>query len=201
MTGLLSLCMGLTAATALAQAPHPTAFCAVELTITIGGGGMASSGAAELRDDRGKVVQVAPIEKGKASFCDFEFGAHSIRVDNENSIPVTLNGIRLIYGETQRLAVILNPRPATPEGGGGNACRAYIRAQDLHQQPIAEVRATSDAGAYIGDEFGRFLLLVPLRRFVTFTFEKAGYKPLQLTLACNSWSEELARTVYMQAAK
>jgi hypothetical protein len=199
--------IGFTVASAAAQASHPSTFCAVDLVITLGDGGMASSGTAELRDDRGRVVKVAPITAGKASFCDFGFGSYSIRVDSENTIPVILTGIRLIYGTTQNLAVILNPKSMVPEGGSGNACRAYIRAEGTDQRPIVEARATSHAGAYQGDLFGRFLLLVPLNRFVTFTFEKAGYKPLQLTLACSSWSEELTRTseeltrtVYMQVA-
>jgi hypothetical protein len=199
---LFLLLVSATSSLALAQSPRSGTFCALDLLVVLPNGNPVVAATADLLDERGYVVKTAEVKVGKASFCDFDFGPHSLRVQHEASLPVVLLGIKLVYGIPQHLVITLNPlSPGSFDGSAGNACRAYVRAEDLKRGPLNGVRAEWDGNSMEGDEFGRFLLLVPLGRFTTFTFPKSGFRADSLILSCSGPGDVLLRTVYLDVAR
>jgi hypothetical protein len=174
-----------------------SAFCAVELSVTLPDGSAVTSGTAVLIDSSGDVVQTAQVRRGQTAFCDLDFGTYSIRVAQTTSIPVTLLGVKAVYGHRQRLGVVLNPAPDVGSGGGGgNACRAYVRVATPDGKPVQRAKVISNGVAGETDDFGRVLLLVPLGRFTTFRFEKIGFGNVDSTFSCSRSSDYIERRVY-----
>jgi hypothetical protein len=172
--------------------------CGVELLVTLANGHPIGSATAQLLNAEGTIVQSTSITAGRGRFCDFGFGPHSIRVVRAGSLATTLSGIEFIFGQTQQLYVTMNPASSKDtEEGGGNACRAYIRAQTLDGKPIAGAIASIRNTRVRGDDYGRFMLLVPLNAFTEFRFEKAGFAPRSLVLSCSSWDELLERAIIL----
>jgi hypothetical protein len=177
-------------------------FCAVELEVTIPDGSAVALASAELLDGRGEVIKTAPVVDGKGKFCDFGFGSYTLRVDHRFLLPVAIYGIRLIYGETQHIRVILNESDLNRDGvGGGTACRAYLRFQELslNERSIPNVNIISSMGTPgpKADAFGRARILVPLHKFTIFRFEKAGFEPKSVSLSCSEFLPDIERTIYM----
>ena len=184
--GLLAL---LLAPPASAQSP----FCAVRLRVDLAGGGAITSASAELRDATGKAVQMQAVKDGRAEFCDFGFGPHSIRVrlDSTECAVVTIEGIRIAYGRTQTLNVILNP---CARGGDailfGDGCSAFFRVRDKAGAPVP------DASIYEGgvrqhetsDIYGRVLLSVPTLA-TEVEVRKDGYLAARALVECSRRGE------------
>ncbi len=183
----------------LAGSAQPPEFCAVRLSAVLPDGSAILSATADLIDESGETVQSRTIKNGRGEFCDFGFGVYSIRVHGQMiDLPVSVHGIRLIYGKTQDVQVTINPSiHAGAYWGGGNACRAYVRVATVRRKPIPAATVTSDHHTQTADSYGRLLLLVPLGKFTTFRFEKAGFQPASLTLSCSDSDERLERTVYL----
>ena len=129
------------------------------MAVTLPDGSPISSAEAELVNARGSIVKTASITNGQGSFCDFGFGFYSIRVTHEFNLPVEVYGIKLVYGETQHLKVVLNPPGSMgDEVRLGNSCSAYIRFTTRRSDPIAGVKVTQGAAgiqAAEADTFGR----------------------------------------------
>ena len=173
-------------------------FCAVTLSVASPDGRPVLSGQTQLMDEQGTTVEVSAIANGRAAFCDFGFGPHSIRVQQDASIPVTLFGIHLTYGQEQHLRVVMNPVPDTgSEGGGGNACRGYVRLITPDGRPIPNASAVYHGTSFHSDAFGRLLLLVPLRQFATFRFEKPGFVTRDVSLSCSTWDDQIERKIVL----
>ena len=173
-------------------------FCGVRLSVTLPDHSPVILASADLIDARGMIVQTAQVRDGEAEFCDFGFGHYSIRVYNDSSLPVVLSGIRLKYGRTQTLLVMLNPIDGVGTGvGSGNACRAYIRVFSRNMSPITGARVSLGSARYTSDSFGRVLVLIPLRRFVSVRFEKSAFQPREISLGCADPTDLIERTVVL----
>lgn len=153
---------------------------------------------ADLIDARGAIVQTAQVKDEEADFCDFGFGYYSIRVYNDSSFPVVLSGIRLTYGRTQTFLVTLNPIRGVGTGvGSGNACAAYIRVFSVDMKPIAGAKVSLDLARYASDSFGRVLVLIPLRKFVSVRFEQSAFDPREISLGCTAPTDLIERTIFL----
>lgn len=186
----------------LGQSGEPP-FCAVELSVSLARGGGADGAEAELVDQLGNVRERRHVSRGRAEFCDFGFGPHSITVRHYGNTTVTLSGIRLVYGETQRFHVVLN---ASPQIGDvltlGTACTAYLRVVDQdNRKPIGGAKASDSARNPASDEFGRLRILVPLLRFTTFTLRRDGYVPRAVVLGCARAEELIEQEIALEKAR
>jgi hypothetical protein len=181
-----------------AQSDGKAEFCAVELSVTLPNGSPIVSATAELLNDESVVVQQQPIRNGKGTICDFGFGFHSIRVRHGATLTTTVSGVKLIFGQIQRLHIVLNsPAGAGAGGAAGNACRALLRLQSPNGDPVAGVRIYHGGNSTESDKYGRALLLVPLKQFTTIAVKKAGFKSTDLSLSCSEPYEFLERNVYL----
>jgi hypothetical protein len=172
--------------------------CAVEVIVDVADGGGVSRATAELIDSRGSVIQTTGVSSGRGWFCDFGFGPHSIRVERPGSLPVTLAGIELVYGETQRLRVILNPVAAQEKQvSGGNACRAYVRVESVEGKSVGGASATYRGRDFSADEYGRVLLLVPMNTLAEFRFRAVGFRAESVSLSCSRPGEVREKAVIL----
>ena len=183
---------------ALGNAQSSRHFCALTLSVALADGSPVSSAKTELLDPNGTIVQRALIRGGYAEFCDFGFGDHSIRVYDEQHLPVTVTGIRLRYGHEQAIKVVLNsPVDVGSDMAIGNVCRAYARVTSIDGKPIASARAVVKAETYHADAFGRILLLVPLKQFASFRFEALGFDTRDVVFSCSGPEERIERSVIL----
>lgn len=174
-------------------------FCAVRLTVAWPDGSPISGAIASLVGSDGNVVQTVEVRTGLAEFCDFGFGYYSIRVQHKSSNPVTLYRVRLIYGHTQDLHITLNSSSKGDFGpAAGNACTAYVRVQSTEGEPISSVQAIRKGMAGEADEFGRLLLLVPLKEFVVFRFQSPRFQSHEASFSCMRPEEQIEKTIVLQ---
>jgi hypothetical protein len=184
-----------------AQSDGKAKFCAVELSVTLPDGSPIISATAELLNAEAVVVQRQLITNGSGTFCDFGFGPHSIRVGHGSSLTTTISGIKLIFGQTQHLRVVLNSHPEAGSGGAvGTACRALLRLQSPNGDPIAGVTVTYRGNSAESDNYGRVLLLVPLKQFTAIAVQKVGFQSKDLSLSCSEPYEFIERNVYLLRA-
>lgn len=190
-----------TVAFGLALTGNCADFCAVRLSVTLPNGNRVSSGHVELIDPLGNVVRRTDFVDGHAELCDFGFGLHSIRVSKDGFLPVVISGIRLVYQEAQELRIVLNAGHNVGTGiSAGIACMAYVRVMGTEGAPLTGVRATNQGFVYESDSYGRMGLLVPLKSFADFRFEKAGFQARTISLGCGDLtSGQLERAVYLVA--
>src|SRR5689334_20241327 len=75
-------------------------FCAITITVVSPGGEVTQYPfPVTLRDSSDKVVEEAVLQNGKASFCDFGFGDHSLVVGEEMGCsPIIIRHLRLRLG-------------------------------------------------------------------------------------------------------
>src|SRR5262249_118753 len=150
---------------------------------------------AVVMDSTGNVIDQVKITDGKGRVCDIDFGPHSIRVTIPQALPVTVSDVRLSYGWTQRLLFVMNPRPGGDVGGGTFDIRTtrpiegwegYGRVKSERGTPLPDVQISYKESRYTSDVFGRVRIIVPLREFTVFQFEKAGFRTTDLPLSCSS---------------
>lgn len=177
-----------------------SSFCALVVEVESSSGGTMQDGEAELADARGVVRARAQIRDGEVQFCDFGFGSHSLTLRQGASMTVTLSGIRLHYGETQRLRVIMNRGSGTGDMMSvGNACRAYLRVSDSRSgNPVAGVRADKSTPPIVSDKFGRLLVLVPWGQRTEFSLVGDGYQRKSFTLGCSRVGEVIEKGVVLR---
>jgi hypothetical protein len=168
------------------------------LTITQSDGSVAGPVVAQILDDQGRQLQSTQVAGGHGVICDLGFGTHSIRVERDGYLPVTLSGVRAIFGLTQHLALIMNPiADRGSQGGGGNACRVYFRIRTVDDHPVPEADVLLNAHHFRADEYGRVLVLLRLRQFESVRIEHTGFRPEVLSLGCGQWDEEIDRTIIL----
>jgi hypothetical protein len=182
----------------LGQQQSGAPFCAVELLVTLADGSRVMSASADLTDGRGAVVQTTKIVNGSGSFCDFGSGFYSIRVTDQQNLTVTLQGVRFDYREAQRLVVVMNRSAgAGSVGFAGNACRAFLRVKTPDGNALPGVKAAYEGTSFVADDFGRLIVLVPLKVFASFRLEKPGYRSQGVVLSCADPSESIEREVFI----
>jgi hypothetical protein len=172
-------------------------FCAIELSVTLADGGNAEGAEAELIDQYGTVRAKRQTVAGRAEICDFGFGPHSLRVKHYSSTTVTLSDLRLIYGMTQQIRVVLNR--ALPDSHVmvmGTGCSAYLRVTDLDSSaPIEGVRIAEVPSGPTSDRYGRLQFLVPVKRFTIFSLSRTGYGSKSVLLGCAEASDSIEREI------
>lgn len=162
-------------------------FCAVTLSVRLSDGQPVPSASARLIDPSGETVQRKRVINGRAEFCDFGFGPHSILVRAGSDCgSVLLRGVRLAYGFAQTFGVILNT--CGYEGNAsGNACFTYLRVASPDGKPLAgvEIKETGVTSPIVAtDRYGRASVSVHAGAQAEFTLLKPGYKTDVLHLGC-----------------
>ena len=178
-------------------------FCAVQLSVTYPDNQPIVLGRAELLDSTGRIISAGDVRSGHGEFCDFGFGEHSIRVSSDLTLPVVIHGVRLHYGNTQTLRVVLNQNPdhkGDVAPSSGNACSAYARITSVDGKSLSGVKVTYAGFTSVSDSFGRVVFLIPLNKFASFRFAKAGMQDRELTLSCSEPSERFERVVILLPA-
>jgi hypothetical protein len=158
------------------------AFCAVELRVfDTQGRGLASP--IEVVDSAGRVVaKTKTDDAGEVGICDFGFGLHEIRVAPNQCNSTVIDGVRLIYGRTQRFSAVLNSCLHYQR----SQCLAYFRVREREgNSGLRDVTVRTGRGhTETTDEYGRAGFYFPHGETETFTFMKAGFKGSEVKLHC-----------------
>lgn len=172
-------------------------FCAVTVFVS-DVSGVPLPAPTELIDPTGKVVAHTEADAtGRAEFCDFDFGEHSIIVGGRYCNSVVIRGVRLRYPSPQIFKVALTP--CTGEHSEGNACEAYFRVRSGRGEPVAgaAVQRAEGGRPSTTDRYGRAATLISLESLEAFTFSAPGYEPQTLHLSCNNnWRIETRVTLW-----
>lgn len=135
----------------------------------------------------GKIVAVASTDKdGRASFCDFGFGDHSIEVYPDALNSVMIRRVRLAYLSHQDFKVILT----VPKYGGeraGDACLAYFRVASAsgHAGSGVLVQIAGQLPDVKTDTYGRALRLIDSSAQDTaVTFSGPRYETQTIHISC-----------------
>lgn len=163
--------------------PH---FCAVKIEIQSLSGEDTDGLEVRLLNADGERVATSFVRDGTATFCDFGFGKHSVRIDTPYHHSVSIHDIELEPGKTQLFKVVLSVR-LSYQASGGNACMAYLRVLSTDRKPIQRpVVAFAPEFDYrvIGDEYGRAIFLVPLELKSRVVIYSRSHKPREVRLEC-----------------
>ncbi len=147
----------------------------------------------ELLEPSGKAVAWSTTShEGKAEFCDFGFGYHSIVINKGHCNSITIHKVRFYYPIPNTFRFVL---PRCEETGDvlGSACRAYFRVMSENGLPVAgvAVRIEGQQKPLRGDTYGRVLAGIPFDKTVPteVTFSAAGYETEVLRVACEKRSD------------
>lgn len=158
-------------------------FCAVKVFL-VDMDDRPASALVELMDSHGRVVQQSTADKGEASFCDFDFGDHSIIIGGTTCSSLIIPHVRLTLGKPQIFKEYLNPCT----GGDGIlvACQFYFRAisQGGDRLPAVEVGSEPPGISSTTDRYGRAQINIPVGGSRVVLFSKSGYLQSRINLIC-----------------
>jgi hypothetical protein len=162
-------------------------FCAVQLSVKFPDGTPVPAAIADLIDPNGQIAQSRRVVQGSASFCDFGFGRHSIRIHalDSDCASTLIENIRLEYGYNQKLSVIFNSCPFEGDAAG-NACFTYIRVISEAGQALPGVMVSDsmDRSGVATDSYGRTEVNVHVGSRSDFELRKPGFRPATMHLEC-----------------
>jgi hypothetical protein len=172
--------------------------CGVKLMVTTAEGRPIPVAPAELRDESGRVVAQTQIKNGKAEFCDFGFGLHSILVGGGHCAAVELKNVRLRFGLLQTFQVVLNL--CMNYGDQGNACFAYFRVSSESGEPLSSVNVSSQtiSDYSVTDRYGRVQTAVGIGKKDVFQFTKQGYRPERFSMSCDSFKGTEEKSIILK---
>jgi hypothetical protein len=137
-----------------------------------------------LLNNEGDVVARTTLTQGKAQFCDFGFGTHSILIGDERDCgSVEIKNIRFRWQQPQIFTAIIERCPS--EGDGGmSGCLIYFRVKDPSGRSIPYPTARRDHELVRGTKQG--LIPTGLLSGVTgkFIIEASGFVSEAVTLDC-----------------
>ncbi len=173
-------------------------FCAVKLIVTTHNGMPVADTSAEIRDESGQVVGRTRVVNGKAEFCDFGFGPHSILVGGSQCAAVELKDVRLRFGLPQTFQVILNL--CMDYGTQGNACFYYFRVSSENGEPLSSVNVSNQkiSKYSVTDRYGRVQAAVGIGQKDVFQFTKQGYQPERFSMSCDSLKETEEKAIVLK---
>jgi|SRR5579864_2960461 len=160
--------------------------CAVRLDVHWSDGRPVEGEHAQLRDSAGTVISDVVIESGKAEFCDFDFGVHSILIGKGSCAAVEIHNIQIRFEESQKLSVIRNLCFGRGDAVG-NACFVSVRVRQPNGQPIEGANIKDDLHGDLArtDAYGRALIGVLIKTNVHLTVSKIGFQQTASDLTCN----------------
>jgi len=152
-----------------------------------------------LVDSTGRVEEQTTTRDGKASFCDFGFGDHTVIVGSEEGCgSVVMPHIRLRLGSHQELKIVHNICSGVGEGGRLN-CAFYLRIRSDNGQKLAGAELWSQGNLLLkADQYGR--ALVPVTKGTTREYEVRSpcHQNDEIHLSCTH-NEESEREVILHS--
>lgn len=185
MTGGLVISLLVVTARVHAMGANPKeGHCAVQVTVTYPGG-LPARTPVELLDAAGKVVARTETWEGKASFCDFGFGEHTILVGGDRCGSVAVRRVRL-QSWPQQFFVTWNSCGDQSGGRYPPSCRLYLRVSSTGGTKLpAAVTAPNDPRVIETDKYGRLWVGVPEGTTQEMVITAVGHKPERVQIACH----------------
>jgi hypothetical protein len=179
-------------------------FCALKISAVSEDGTPLRNAFAELVDPSGQMIRRQEVVEGRAEFCDFGFGYHSILVrgKDDDTCDTMVKNVKVIYGRPQQIKVILNSCLEYRIADGGNACFIYLRVSSKTGERIQTAKILKDDGLQIiTDEYGRAQIGIRLFSGADLTFSKNGYETRKVHVECPYVPVEKEMTIEMLPQK
>ena len=184
-----SILILLLSSAAFCQFEAPNAECRLVIRVSYGDGSLVDIGHVELLDPAGKTIQQVPLHHGRASFCDFGFGEHSVVVRAGPCLASRWDGVVLNPKRTRELKVVMNCDSG--EDGLSNFCEFYLRVrgeQDV-SIPNASIRDPSGDILAKADSYGRILYVLRQGTRQSIIPAAPGWTGSGLTLECSKGTD------------
>jgi hypothetical protein len=132
-------------------------------------------------DSEQKLVFEGNAEGGTARICDFGLGYHQLKVGPETCSGVTIGKVRLDYGRTLHLKVVLNDcsREFTVLG-----CPVYLRLATTDGKQLASAPLQRGSKAIKADGYGRVWFLLRRNEQERVLISLEGYEPVTRSFEC-----------------
>jgi hypothetical protein len=183
------------------QSNAQSSFCAVKLSAESINGLPVQSAFAELIDPSGKIIQRREIVKGQADFCDFGFGYHAIliRGKTDDDCQTIVKNVKVVYGLSQQIKVILHSCLEYRISDMANACFIYLRVSSLAGEQLQGVNIHRDNGQPLfTDEYGRARIGIPVFSAKDVAFSKNGFETQKVHIECQYTPVEKDMTIEMR---
>lgn len=173
----------LTVAAAFLQNTSEEPFCAVTIEVR-DSNGTPLAGEYRFVDITDKTVASGRVTAGRADACDLDFGFFTLKVMSSGYYATRVEGVHLVYGESQRIEVVLNRYRW--HGMTDTRCLCYFRVKDRKNEPIQGVEVTAEGKAFRTDRYGRVQVQSPSMIDIDVRFEKKGFLPVTERINCRS---------------
>jgi hypothetical protein len=154
----------------------------------------------DLLDSTGKVVQSKKSINGKADFCDFGFGLHSVRIWNDypgEYCQTIAKGFTFIQQFSQHVTIVTNRclgDVGQVVGGNSTTCDAFLRisSPDGTKLPGVSIKSNQKQfGPQTSDQYGRAHYFIDIHSKGELTLSKEGYETKTVPVECSGqWSTE-----------
>jgi hypothetical protein len=162
-------------------------FCALKLFVESEDGLRIRNALAELLDPSGKIIQSREVIEGHAEFCDFGFGYHSILVrgTSDDACDTMVKNVKVIYGQSQQIKVILNGCLGYRVGDISNGCFVYLRVSSETGEQLQGTKVLCDDRLQLfTDEYGRAQVGIHLFSGLELTFSRNGFETQNVHVEC-----------------
>ena len=147
-----------------------------------------------------KLADAWTDENGVVRFCDVPLSSYLEIHVGQGSCAVTISRVHALWLRTRVISVLYDPCPPE-EMGFTPFCQVLYRVVDSHDMPLAGVRLVlSEAGSNgetlaTSDEYGRIFQSFRWHDSAPRTglFQRSGFLPTPVTLACGSSREQIIR--------
>ena len=197
---LLVWCVGL--GKAQGEEQQQNSACALRVSVLREDGTYVRTANVDLLDPSGKIIQSKKADGGRAEFCDFGFGYHSIVVRTTgHSCETTVKNIKVVPDVSQQIKVIFN---ICSYGGihyPTNRSFVYFRVTSSDGEELQGVRIEGgDWSPQITDGYGRSLVEVPPGS-TELTLSKDGFESQKVKIEAPDYYSEKEIAVQMRPSK
>jgi len=163
-------------------------FCAVRITVVDEDRSPVGTRAVLIDPDGHAIDSVETDIKGEASFCDFGFGRHAIKVGDEGRGSVTLNDIYFVYGIPQHRTVVLPSTHDVTFTSIPTSCLVYVRVSSETGRKLTDAEATTRSGKrWYADRYGRLEIWVLRGSEDDLTISAPEYATTVMHVACHDF--------------
>jgi len=127
---------------------------------------------------------------GTAKFCGLGLLPVTVEAGSGQCGRVTVRNVRLVWGKTTRIHIVMNPNMCPVETPPQLTCAALIRVTGLDGQPAADASVEVSPplrDRFFADEYGRVLIaMIPHRTVLRTVVSAPASEPVPLTIECNA---------------